>query len=417
MSKIIASTEELNNGKAHYVGFHDICPWNQENQLLAVHQADKDDVKDRTKNDYISIAIWNPKSKEINIIDKTNCWNWQQGSRLQWIPSSDKLIFNKRKGNQAVAQIYSTKDAASEKTIDWPIYELHPNGKKAISYSFARLGELWKGYGYAGLEAEPDQTEIAPDKNGIFEIDLENNERKLLISLKQTFNLNRNARFDAFKRFFTHCAYNPSGSKFCFFERFHTSEGALYSRFFVANSDGSNLKLVSEGKQSHFDWCDDDHLLIWSRPSKSLMNVAHKMGVLSKPPFKQVIKIIRSLSPSLKSKVTNEHYRIIDVTNKELDQAVAKEIVKEDGHPMFTQDRSCFVNDTYPNSEGKQELMLIKMKDHSKESLAWFDVPKKFQDNDLKCDLHPRWDRKDAQVCIDSSHSGKRQVYIIEADS
>ncbi len=415
MKNIKNSTEELGNNLSHFVGFHDICPWNN-NGLLAIHQAEVDDIKNRTKDDYISIALWNPDNNEIRVIDRTNCWNWQQGSRLQWIPHSNQVIYNKRIDNKLIAQVYSEEESSFGSVIDWPIYELHPEGKKAISYSFARLGELWKGYGYAGLEKESDQDEIAPETNGVFEVDLENNTRKLIISLRQTFETERNSKFDRFKRFITHCSYNPSASKLCFFERFHTEEGALYSRFFVANSDGSGLKLISEGKQSHFDWYDDKHILIWSRPSKSFINAAHKLGILSKPPFKQMIRFIRSLNPSLKSKMTNEYFRIIDVTGTDADVSVARETIKEDGHPMFNGDRTQFVNDTYPNSEGQQELMLMKMDGHLKTSLGWFDVPSKFQDSDLKCDLHPRWNRQFNQICVDSSHSGKRQVYILKVD-
>jgi hypothetical protein len=415
MNNILYSTEQLDNGLAHFVGFHDICPWNESNELLVIHQTVKDDIKERSKNDFINIMIWNPENNYAQKIDETNCWNWQQGSRLQWIPATNTIIFNKRIEGKAVAQKYNVNDSKFEEVINWPIYELHPSDKKALSYSFSRLGELWKGYGYADLDPEKDHNEIAPEENGIFEVDLLNNTRKLLISLNQTFEIGRKESFDKFKRFFTHCSYSPSGGKFCFFERFHTAEGALYSRFFVADSYGTNLKLISEGKQSHFDWYDDNHILIWSRPSKSLINKAHKLGVLHKPPFKQMIRFIRSLNPSLKSKMTNEYYRIIDVNNIESDRTIAREIIKEDGHPMFTQNRAKFVNDTYPNFEGEQELMIIDMNTNSKKSLCWFNVPEKFRDSDLKCDLHPRWNRTDDQICVDSSHSGKRQVYIVKA--
>lgn len=417
MNRILASTEDIDSKLSHFVGFHDICPWNESDEILAIQQTLKDDIKDRTKEDFIDLVLWDTKAMSIKKIDETNCWNWQQGSRLQWIPHSNRVIYNKRENNKAISVIYDVNSEKIEAQIDCPIYELHPNGKLALSYSFSRLGELWKGYGYAQLKDDKDQAEVAPSTNGIFEVDLIANKTKLLVSLSDTFQIGRNEKFDHFKRFFTHCSYNPSGTKFCFFERFHTGEGALYSRFFVANSDGTNLKLISEGKQSHFDWYDDTHLLIWSRPSKSLMNVAHKLGILGKPPFKQMIKMIRGLNPSLKTKMTNEYYRLIDVEGKENDQAIAKDIVKEDGHPMFDGDKRVFVNDTYPNAEGKQELMLIDMNDHSKNSLGWFDVPTKFQDNDLKCDLHPRWNRDYTKLCVDSSHSGRRQVYILDARS
>ena len=35
-------------------------------------------------------------------------------------------------------------------------------------------------------------------------------------------------------------------------------------------------------------------------------------------------------------------------------------------------------------------------------------------DNDTRCDLHPRWDRKGEKICFDSVFEGKRRVYIVE---
>jgi hypothetical protein len=33
---------------------------------------------------------------------------------------------------------------------------------------------------------------------------------------------------------------------------------------------------------------------------------------------------------------------------------------------------------------------------------------------DIRCDLHPRWNRDGTQVCVDSAHEGERQMYVID---
>ena len=40
--------------------------------------------------------------------------------------------------------------------------------------------------------------------------------------------------------------------------------------------------------------------------------------------------------------------------------------------------------------------------------------PPRYSDLGLKCDLHPRWDRSDEKVCIDTARSGSRQVEIYD---
>jgi len=151
-------------------------------------------------------------------------------------------------------------------------------------------------------------------------------------------------------------------------------------------------------------------------PSKSLLNSMNKRNLFSLPVFKQAIKIIRKLKPGLKSKITSEYYKLYDVSNtpKEL-KGIGKSIITSDGHPMFhPTNKNLFVNDTYPEPDQKQTLMLFDIDKNKRTDLQRFEVPDKFIDFDLKCDLHPRFSRTGKYICIDSAHSGKRQVYILE---
>jgi hypothetical protein len=37
-------------------------------------------------------------------------------------------------------------------------------------------------------------------------------------------------------------------------------------------------------------------------------------------------------------------------------------------------------------------------------------------DNDLRCDLHPRWNRTADKICFDSVFEGKRGLYIMSIE-
>lgn len=409
---LIANT---NGQYAHFVGFHDICPWDLSEQYIAVHRVDNDIVKNRTENDYIDVGLWDLREGKVEIIGKTNCWNWQQGARLQWFPGKNTIIYNKTEAGQLVSTLLEI-NSGKETTLPFPIYSVSKDGSKGLTYNFARLRKYWKGYGYASgkfLEMGERNIDINfPDDDGIFLIDFRKNTIELLLTISEVANYNQDNRTKDLPRFFTHAVFNPSGTAFCFFERFHSLEGGLYSRFFTYNMETSKINLVGEGKISHFDWRNDDEIMVWSRPSQSLLNTMNKNGMLAKFPFKQGIRLIRKLKPGLKSKMTNEYYRIFDIVHTENNIAVGKGIITADGHPMFSKDGSWFINDTYPDEKGQQTLMYYDMLKNERVDIIKLDVPEQFIDFDLKCDLHPRLNRIGDKVCVDSAHSGRRQVYI-----
>lgn len=419
-SNILYSTESILD-RNFFFGFHDISPWNESDTLLAVHSfLSSKNLKNRTSQDCIDISIWSPSENKVSIIDSTSTWNWQQGSRLQWMRGnkSSSIIYNKRtSSNLLISSIYNT-ETGDQSILDYPIYGLSSSGKEATSMNFARLGEYWKGYGYIDVESEFDINAPTPSDDGIFIIDLESGERSLLVSLAEIASVKSPLSPSALtKRFVAHPTYSPSGDKICFFDRFHSEEGALLSRFFVIDSDGKDLKLLGEGKWSHFDWVNDDELIIWSRASGSVVNKMNKSSYFSNNPLlrfalRQGRKL---LAPSLKSKMTQEYFRRVNVLTGE-NTSFAKGIITEDGHPMISNDKNWIVSDTYHNKEGYQTLMLYNFSLNKRIDLDEYFVPVEYRDFDLKCDLHPRWNHANTQICIDSAHSGKRNVYILDID-
>ncbi|WP_281613890.1 hypothetical protein [Flammeovirga sp. SubArs3] len=411
MNNIIYSTD---NQKAHFVGFHDISPWNSENNLLALHRTEKDDIKIRTKDDYIEIVIWCPKTNIEKVVGKTNCWNWQQGSRLQWLPNTNKIIYNSSKDNKLICTIYDY-DTEDSYNLPFPIYSISFDGKKALTYNFHRLGKYWKGYGYVSgiFNNIFSIDQKTPKDDGIFLVNLDSQKIEMLFSFEEFVELK--TKNDTANRFFTHATFNHNATKFCFFERFHTKEGALYSKLFVYSIETKKYDLIGEGKFSHFDWIDNENIMVWSRPSKSFLNTMNKKNIFSLPIAKQTIKLIRKLKPSLKSKITKEVYKIYNLSSEPKEtRTIGKDLITSDGHPMFHPNKKhIFVNDTYPDENKIQTLMLFDIKKNEKTILGQFNVPDKFIDSDLKCDLHPRFNNNGDLVCIDSAHSGKRQVYIL----
>ena len=91
---------------------------------------------------------------------------------------------------------------------------------------------------------------------------------------------------------------------------------------------------------------------------------------------------------------------------------IGEGILTEDGHCSYSPDRQWVLNDTYPDSYDMRTLLLFKPDNEKRINLARLYSPKKKWWGEIRCDLHPRWNRDGTQICIDSVHSGERQLYI-----
>lgn len=82
-----------------------------------------------------------------------------------------------------------------------------------------------------------------------------------------------------------------------------------------------------------------------------------------------------------------------------------------DGHPSYLPDGSMVVTDTYSDKARLVTIYLIK---HDKsQRLPRVFVPFKY-DNDVRCDLRSRWNRKEDRICFDGVFEGKRGLYVVK---
>jgi len=94
--------------------------------------------------------------------------------------------------------------------------------------------------------------------------------------------------------------------------------------------------------------------------------------------------------------------------------AVGDAALVEDGHASFSPDRRWVLNDTYPDGYDMRTLMLYRWGDGKRIDLARLHSPKSRWWGEIRCDLHPRWNRDGTLVCVDSVHAGERQVYVAD---
>ena len=360
----------------YFFGYYDKSPWCKTGRYILALKAKKTG-RNPKKDEEADIGIISTKD-DYNFIGlrKTKAWNLQQGCMLQWLgPDFENyIIYNDIIDDEYISFIYNI-DKGISRIIKKPVYSISKDGKRAISLNFSRLHRLRPGYGYPGLKDETAGIPI-PSDDGIWLIDIEKNNYKLIISLQDIININWNPEMNYGHHWFNHLEINPEGSRFSFLHRWESC-GRRYSRLFTADLDGKNVYCIADDKMvSHCCWKNSRQILSWARVAGS-----------------------------------GEHYYLFTDLEKKF-EIIGEGILDEDGHPSYSPDKRYILTDTYPDIARFRRLLAYDTYSRKKYELGRYLAPFKY-DFEHRCDLHPRWSRDGKLICFDSTHEGRRRMYIV----
>jgi len=405
----------------YFFGYYGISPWNKKgDKILGMKVPFL--YKHPTTDDKAEILIKDLNTNKSKEIAETKTWSWQQGCMLQWVGPdfNSKIIFNDFGKNKFISKIKEIK-TGKEKEINFPIYAVLSNGKKALSLNFSRLDDTRKGYGYPGIK-DKFFDENHPKNDGIFLVDLEKDEHKLIISLNDLYNCKSLGSMNRGKHWVDHIEISPDGKRFSFFHRWEIGNGLFHTRLFSADVDGKNLFMFPDsGFYSHIKWKNNKELFGYASLSEKFGNIRS-----GKKNNNFIFKIIRPLYKKLVPKFLKKNFIPLGywiLKDKQPKQNHIKlDIEKQDGHstwnPVF---RNYVLTDTYPDKNDYRELILYSAKKDKKEILGrFYSIPKldknskDFANSSFRCDLHPRWSFDGRKICIDSVHEGKRNMYEIK---
>jgi hypothetical protein len=365
----------------HFFGYYDKSPWNTTGTRLLCHQTAFTD-RPPSEEDAATIGMVHlDDGNRFESIAKTWAWNFQQGAMLRWHPAApnQKILYNDRRNHRFVA-IEVDLETREERVFERPVYAVTPDGRTAFSLNFSRLQDYRRGYGYPGVP-DPWRGIQAPEDDGVHRMDLETGTSTLLVSLAQLAALNPRPEMANTVHWVNHLQTSPTGRRVAFLHRWRIGEHDWGSRLYCLGIEGDNLRcLLDGGMVSHYDWRDDNTILVWARDQNH-----------------------------------GDRFLWVDI-DVLVRGTFAEESVKTDGHCSFSPDRSWVLNDTYPDEYNMRTLMVLRSKDEKRINLARLFAPPEIR-GELRCDLHPRWRRDGRQVCIDSLHSGHRQVYIVDLPS
>lgn len=363
----------------HFFGYYDKTPWDNSGRYLLALETD--------------FAERMPKAEEaarIGIVDlasnnaflplaETRAWNLQQGSMLQWLPhASDRsIIFNHRDG-EGFGSVILDVSTGERRHLSRPIYSVAHSGKLAVTLNFSRLHRLRPVTGYVGGD-DPLARSQCPDNDGIYVMDLDTGENRLIISLGQIAALDTQASMRTAEHWFEHLVFSSDDSRFLFLHRWRPEgQQQFLTRLFTSNRDGSDIFCVADHDLvSHFDWKDEKHILAWARQ--------HGIG--------------------------DRYFLFSDRASDA--EVIGEGVLTADGHCSFSPDGRWILTDTQFDEKRMRTVILYDQASGHRFDIGSFFSPPAFT-GDVRCDLHPRWSRDGKLICIDSAHEGSRQMYVLD---
>lgn len=360
-----------------FFGYYDVTPFHSDEEIFLAMKVPYN-RKINVRNTEISLGYYNLSENYYHEFSKSASWCWQQGSRLQWFPNTSKfsVIYNGFENGKYFSQVLDIKAKKVKNRFNLPIYVVSPNGRWGLTLDFSRLQRLRPGYGYSNLE-DVTKSQKCPDETGIWKIDLLSGKSDLLFSVKDIYNFSNEKLMEDVDQYFNHILFHPDGNSFLFFHVYQSKNGR-YIRLCKSDIEFTSISILVDFdlKVSHFNWYSEKELVV-----------------------------------TLGAGPNGKGYYLLHIWENTLTKI--KGMPHElDGHPSVSIKNGFIITDTVVDKYSERSLYIHNF--NKQESILinnYYSPPKYF--GEIRCDLHPRVDFDKKKICIDSSHNGKRGMYII----
>jgi hypothetical protein len=364
----------LEEPSEHFFGYFDKSPWDADGRRLLYHR--------RTGGPEVELVVYDLEARTGTVLGASPAWNCQQGSMLQWWPGdADTVAWNTVRDGRLVTLIRSAAGSADEgRPLPMPVQTARGDGRAFISLNYRRLERTRVDYAY-----RCDVTNLSPglpyEEDGLWRVEIGTGSVELVVTIRDLLGRGPAASMENAEHWVNHALYAPSGRRLAFMHRWRRTEKS--DRLYTVNDDGSDLRLLlDDGMCSHYSWLDDRTLLAYCR----------------KQPW-------------------GDGYFLLHDEDGSADPLGRGELeARGDGHPTFSPDRRWVVTDSYADLDRLRALILFEVSTGRKQVAGRFFSPWAFEGPN-RCDLHPRWSPDGRSICIDSAHTGRRGVYLVDCSS
>lgn len=276
-ASFVLKIEQLTSGTKHhffgYIGQCQTIPWNASERYILGMEIDRIDRMPEPEDAATIILIDTHDNNRIIRIDKTHAWNPQQGTMFYWNPSAaeTQFFFNDRdiesgKVFTVLYDIEKRQRVHEYRFNDTPIGNsgVAIDGSSWLGLNYGRLARLRLVTGYPeALDWSKD--EIAPINDGIFIVDIETGEKRLLVSYHQLEKKlkEHNPNLEHTGLFINHTLWNRDGDLVYFFVRagWNDDGSKRINTPFSISADGTGLTMHETHIGGHPEWAEGSLLI------------------------------------------------------------------------------------------------------------------------------------------------------------
>lgn len=407
----------------HFFGYYDVCPVDASGRYLLSHRVTEFRRMPQA-DDVVELGCWDLEDGSYRKLAETSAFNWQQGSKLQWLGPNVEgdIIFNDRQDGKFVSRILSLD--GSERVLPFPVYTVHPDGHAAVCVNFERTFFPRPGYSYQGVINKKWDLPLHPE-DGLFRLDLQTGDLRRIVSTRHLVEHKPISVMAGATHYLEHAMFNPfGGGRLVFLHRFSLADGGIYSRAYTCDEHGGDMHLLLDsGRFSHCGWRSPGELTAFASPASPL-NELRKYRSAVKFFLRPVLPLYRRLVPTnskLRRAAGGMNYMQLQDRSEPADWQVLDEQLDwwSDGHCTWhPSNPRWMLTDSYEDAESKRHLWIYDTKKQRLIEIGRFFSPPDTCSTGWRCDLHPRFDRSGTRVIIDSMHENdERQIYVIDVAS
>jgi hypothetical protein len=356
-----------------FFGFHDKIPFSANDRYLLCHQLNSRQANQKQPRGPIVLSCIDLETDRVITLGQSLCWNYQQGSSLQWQGKKLIAIYNNLDSQGRPIASRTSLDGQPLEPIKGHICHIAANGELAVGYDFRALNVPDKDYGYpqtvkSGHGGYPVCLQVT-------ELDKTTNPR-VIVRLEDILSHPDNElELASGSHYFSHALFSRDSRHIAFFHRCRLKYGKLITRLYVSRIDGSELRGFPMVEDiSHISWDDKHHIFAFAK---------HR----------------------------DKGWRYYEISHDASHITASPLMVKgDDGHPSIHNDQ--VITDTYPDKHRIQSLVLFCRKTLQSRYLYQARIPFRYRGG-YRCDFHPRWNHRGDMVCFDSAESGTRSINLL----